>query len=180
VRQVASPRVKETPVRAQPYEAGATWGAPVEAKPQDSEIRVVTVTPGSQAVEVATFTNIFDVAEHVLNTALEKIAIIELASLPWAESTVKASRVDPIRKGLFYEIVVTYEDGWVERQVVRADKVLYYKKETLLYFENAIILVELHAVYKNRTLYYAVYVIGDWVAAIGYELEGLLEREGEP
>jgi hypothetical protein len=175
---VVSPELERTQARVQPEEARATWGALAEAKPQDTKVEVVTVTPGSQKVEAATYDNVFEAAEHMLNTALEEIASIELTSLPWAQSTVRASRVRPIGRGLFYEILVTHEDGWVERLVVRADKTSYFKKETLLYFEDAIIPVELHAVYKNGVLYYEVYARGGWVTTIGYELERLLERNG--
>jgi len=155
---VASPQIEETPVRAKPEEAGATWGAPVEAKPQDSEIELVTVTPGISEVEVTTYTSIEDAAEHIADTALEEIASIELAGLPGAQSPVRARLIRQIGRELFYEIQVDLGDGWVERRVVRADKAYYYTKVVYLYLDDIVVPVELHALYSNGLLYYKAYI----------------------
>jgi hypothetical protein len=178
VRRVASPRIEETPARAGPEEAGASWGAPVEAKPQHAELELVTVTPGSWSVETATHTNIFDAAERIIDEALEEIAHMELAHLPVASAVRQARQIRQLERGMFYEVLVDWDGGWVERQVVRADKTFYYKKKTYLYFDDDIILVELEAVYIKGTLYYVVDVDDKKVLEIGRGLKKLLEMEG--
>jgi hypothetical protein len=178
VRRVASLRIEETPVRAGPEEAGASWGAPVEAKPQHAELELVTVTPGSRSAEIATYTSIFDAAEHIIDVALEEIAHMELAYLPVVGSVRQARQIRQMERGMFYEVLADWDGGWVERQVVRADKTFYYKKKTYLYFDEVIILVELEAVYIQGTLYYAIDVDDKKVIEVGRELEKLLEMEG--
>lgn len=176
---MTSPRIEETPVRAKPEEAGATWGAPAEAKPQDGELELVAVTPRTGEVEVATYTSIEDAAEHMADTALEEIVHMELASLPSAEFAARAYRVKQIGRGLFYEILIDSGDGWIERRIVRADRAVYYEKSTIVYLDGASILIELRAVYKNGVLYYEVYTRGDLTWELTRELEDLLKREGE-
>jgi hypothetical protein len=179
VRQVASPQIEETSVRAKPEEAGASWGAPAEAKPQHGELELATVTPGASEIEVATYTNIEDAAEHIANTALEEIVHMELASLEGVKSTTRAYRVRQIGRGLFYEILINRGDGWTERRVVRADRAVYYEKGILVYLDSTIIPIELRAAYKDGVLYYEVYVRGDLAWELARELEELLKREGE-
>ena len=156
----------------------ASWGAPAEHKPQHSELELVTVTQGISEVEVATYTDIDDAAEHIADAALEEIVYVELASLPEAGSTVRAYRVKQMGEGLFYEILVNRDGGWIERQVVGADRAFYYGKEALVYLDSAIISIELRAVCKNGVLYYEVYTRGDLAWELGRELEDLLKREG--
>jgi hypothetical protein len=179
VGSVASPQIKELQPRAQPYEAGASGGAPAEVKPPHTELELVTVTPGSQEVEVAIYSSIFDAAERIIDTALEEIASIELLHLPAAGAARRAKLIRPIEKGLFYEILVDWGEGWVERHVIRADKTFYYTKKTYLYFEKNTILVELYAVYKDGVLYYEIDVDDKKDIEIGHELEELLKREGD-
>jgi hypothetical protein len=167
----------EPPVR-QAEEARATWGALAEPEPQDGEIELVTVTPGISEVDVTTYANISDAAEHVLNTALEEIASIELAGLPGAQSPVRARLIRRIGRELFYEIQVDLGNGWIERRVVRADKAYYYTKVTYLYLDDVAIPVELRAVYSNGLLYYEAYIRPSMALGMSHDLEVLLRREG--
>jgi hypothetical protein len=174
VRQVASPRIEETPVRVEPEEAGASWGAPVEAKPQHSEVEVTTVTPRYASKETVTLDSLSDAAELIVNDALETIVSEELAVLPGEGPAVRARSIKKLGSGVFYEVIAEYEDGWVERIVVRADKTSLYTKRTALYFGSTILTVAIEAVYVKGTLYYTVDARG---ASLLSSVEARIELE---
>jgi hypothetical protein len=159
-------------------EAGASWGAPAEHKPQHAEIEVVTATPTTGRRKIATHANIYEVAERILEEMLEEILEIETARMsdPW--SLVKVQSIKQLKNSLFYEVKIENEDGWMERRVFRADKAVYYRKRVYVYFGNIVIPVEIEALNVAKTVYYNINIDKEAVTEIGNELERLLKEEG--
>jgi hypothetical protein len=161
----------------QAEEARATWGALAEPEPQDTEIEVTAVMPGYANPETVTLASLAEAAEHVLNDALTTIACKELAAIPFEWPAVRAKTIRMLGRGVFYEVTVEREDGWVERIVVRADKAALYTKKTALYFGD-VLMVTIEAVAINGTLYYTVDARGASLlssVAAKEELEDLLK-----
>jgi hypothetical protein len=158
-------------------EAGASWGAPAEHKPQHAEIEVVTATPTTGRRKIATHANIYEVAERILEEMLEEILEIETARMsdPW--SLVKVQSIKQLKNGLFYEVKIANEDGWTERRVFRADKAVYYRKTFHIYFGGVVIPVEMEALKVAKTVYYNINVDRETIMEMGNELERLLKEE---
>jgi len=115
----------------------------------------------------------------VLEDALEEIARRELASLPGERPYVRAKTIKTIGRGLYYEVTVEREDGWIERMVVRADKTSLYTKRLTLYFGEDVLTVTIEAVPIDGALYYTVDARGASLltsVAAKIELEELLAR----
>jgi hypothetical protein len=159
-------------------EAGASWGAPAEHKPQHAEIEVVTATPRTERRKIATHANIYEVAEQILEEVLEEVLEMEMARLsdPW--SLVNVQTIKQLKNGLFYEVKTVNEDGWVERRVFRADKAVYYRKRVYIDFGYIVIPVEIEALDVAKTVYYSINVDREAVTEVGNELERLLKEEG--
>jgi len=174
---------KEEPQRVGPWEAGATGGAPAEAKPPAEstggwvEVELVTVSSSGESVvrQLKDLTLTFALnkaAEHILMDAFEAVKEEVLKELP-----------KPRLKALIWGATGNYFK--VEVKGNNFTKVYHIPKEKAVYYYGGFevkgfyIYIRIEAVYSPalRTTFYKVILDDNTVKAVGDELFKLLRGE---
>jgi hypothetical protein len=129
---------------------------------------------GDGEVERLTLDDYHVLAEFMADELAGTVAWDLVRGLPFAgvAPAVRATSIRQVgRDGLYYEVVVE-SDGWQERRVMRADKVVLYRR--LVEVAGAKPLdVEVTVLYCNSGLYYSGKVLTN-MTAFRWELERLL------